>query len=639
MRPLDLICLGRAAVDFYGEQLGSPLEDMQTFAMSLGGCAANIASGSARLGLRVAMLTRVGDEHLGRFVRNTLEKEGVDVSHVITDPTRLTGLVVLGIRDRDTFPLIFYRERCADMGLEPGDFDQRFIASAGALLVTGTHFSEEGVDRASRHAIALAKAAGTKVLLDIDYRPVLWGLTGHGRGEDRYVKSDRVSAHLLSIAADCDLIVGTEEEIHIAGGTEDTLAALAALRAVSAATIVLKRGKLGCIVFEGAIPPRLEDGFVARGLEVEVLNVLGAGDAFYAGFLRGWLRGEGLERATEYANSCGALVVSRHACSPAMPTWEELSSYLSRAAGISRIDRDEEISHLHRVTTRERHDRELAVLAFDHRIQLEALARETGAAVSRIPELKRLIAQGARRVADHADAEGLELGMIVDDRYGRQVLDEVTGTGWWLARPIEKPGTPLLELDGSADVGLTLRTWPRQHVIKCLLYHHPADALERRTHQEHTVRVLAEAARGTGHELLLELIPRRDGEVDHDALPLAMEQIYALGVRPDWWKLVPPRDPALWSRISQVIASHDRHCRGVLLLGLEAPVEVLAEGFRHAAHAPLARGFAIGRTIFAEPSRLWLSDELDDEGLISAVAERFTRTIAAWRARGARSRS
>ena len=253
-RPFDFIALGRAAVDLYGEQIGGRLEDMASFAKYLGGCPANISVGAARLGLRPAMLARVGDEHMGRFVRETLRAEGVDVSHVRTDPARLTALVLLGIRDRDTFPLIFYRENCADMAIAPEDFDAEFVASARALLVTGTHFSTRHVDRTSRHAMALARAAGTKVVLDIDYRPVLWGLTGHGLGESRFVASDSVSSHLQSIVPLCDLVVGTEEEIHIAGGSTDTFAALRRLRSLTDAVLVVKRGGHGCTVFTGPIP-------------------------------------------------------------------------------------------------------------------------------------------------------------------------------------------------------------------------------------------------------------------------------------------------------------------------------------------------------------------------------------------------
>ncbi len=141
-RPFDLICLGRAAVDLYGEQIGGRLEDMQTFSKYLGGSPANTAVGLARLGLKPAMLTRVGDEHNGRFVRETLAAEGVDVSHVKTDPKRLTALVFLGIQDRETFPLVFYRDNCADMAVSPEDFDSAFIGSATGLLVSGTHLSQ-----------------------------------------------------------------------------------------------------------------------------------------------------------------------------------------------------------------------------------------------------------------------------------------------------------------------------------------------------------------------------------------------------------------------------------------------------------------------------------------------------------------
>ena len=134
----DLICMGRAAVDLYGEQIGCPLEDVSTFAKYLGGSPANTAVGVARLGLRAAMLSRVGDEQMGRFVRAQLLREGVDVSNVSTDPARLTALVFLAVRDRDTFPHIFYRDHCADMALSEAEIDPAFISSAGAVLVSGT---------------------------------------------------------------------------------------------------------------------------------------------------------------------------------------------------------------------------------------------------------------------------------------------------------------------------------------------------------------------------------------------------------------------------------------------------------------------------------------------------------------------
>ena len=160
------------------------------------------------------------------------------------------------------------------------------------------------------------------------------GPAGHGAGEERYIALRQVTAHLQTILADCDLIVGTEEEMHIAGG-EDTLEALPRDPRARAATIVLKRGPMGCVVFPGAIPARSRTGVKGPGFPVEVYNVLGAGDAFMSGFLRGWLRDETLETCCAYANACGAFAVSRLLCSPEYPTWEELQHFLqhgSRAA-------------------------------------------------------------------------------------------------------------------------------------------------------------------------------------------------------------------------------------------------------------------------------------------------------------------
>ena len=137
---LDLVAIGRSSVDLYGAQVGGRLEDMASFAKAVGGCPTNIAIGTARLGLKSGLVTRVGDEHMGRFIREQCAREGVDVSGIHTDPTRLTSLVLLGVRDDKTFPLIFYRDNCADGALDVSDIDEAFIASAKAIVVTGTHF-------------------------------------------------------------------------------------------------------------------------------------------------------------------------------------------------------------------------------------------------------------------------------------------------------------------------------------------------------------------------------------------------------------------------------------------------------------------------------------------------------------------
>lgn len=638
-RPLDLICVGRAAVDLYGEQIGGRLEDMQTFAKYLGGSPANTAVGGARLGLRCAMLSRVGDEHNGRFVRETLAAENVDVSQLRTDPARLTALVFLGIRDRATFPLVFYRENCADMGLDTGDVDPAFIATARALLISGTHLSQARTYDACLAAMRAARAAGTRVVLDIDYRPVLWGLTAPGLGEQRYVKSDAVSEHLQRVLPLCDLIVGTEEEIHIAGGHAENLAALGRIRQLSDALIVMKRGPMGCVAFDGAIPPRIEDAVAGPGFPVEVFNVLGAGDAFMSGLLRGWVRDEPLAQALRYANGCGALVVSRHGCAPAMPSWDELAHFLRAGSPHHRLREDARLEQLHRASTRRRRWPSLAVIAFDHRAQFEEIAARHGAPSARIVDFKRLVARAAQQGYDAAraqapaqtGADGFPApGVIVDGRFGGDVLPALTGTGWWIARPVEQPGSRPLRFEDGLNVGLALRSWPQEHVAKCLVAFHPDDAPALAAEQIAHVVALAQACHGTGHELLIEVIPPREMPTDDDTLARALRRFYDAGVHPDWWKLPPPSSASAWQHLSAVITEHDPRCRGVLLLGLGASEQKLWDGFRIAAPQPLCKGFAVGRSLFADAAEAWFAGTFDDARVVGQVALRYERLIGLW---------
>jgi 5-dehydro-2-deoxygluconokinase len=639
-RPYDVICMGRAAVDLYGEQIGGRLEDMQSFIKYLGGSPANTAVGVARLGLRPAMLTRVGDEHNGRFVRETLAAEGVDVSQVKTDPKRLTALVFLGIQDRETFPLIFYRDHCADMAIDEADIGAAQMASATALLLSGTHLSQPQTYRACMKAAQLAKAAGTRVVLDIDYRPVLWGLTSPGMGEQRFVPSDQVSAHLQTIIPTCDLVVGTEEEIHIAGGSADTLAAIRCIRALTDATIVVKRGPMGCVVFDGAIPERIEDGLHGPGFPVDVFNVLGAGDAFMAGFLRGWLVDEPLARCCTYANACGALVVSRHGCAPAMASWTELQHFLAVGARTRQLREDVELEHLHRVTNRTRSWKDLCVLAFDHRVQLDELSAQHGADCGRVKVFKGLVAQAARRVARAEADSSLDAGMILDARFGFDILPALTGKGWWVARPVELPGSRPLQFEPTQPLMLEMRSWPAEHVAKCLVRWHPDDPPALRAAQLAQLDELQAASIATSHEFLVEVIPPREMPADDWTLARALGQIYEAGIRPDWWKLPPTGSGEAWEHIAAVIHEHDPHCCGVLLLGLEASEKLLRIGFEAAAPHPICRGFAVGRSIFADAAAGWFAGLLDDAQVVDEVGARYARLVQLWReARAAQSAS
>ena len=629
MTKLDVITIGRAGVDLYGSQVGGRLEDMGSFDKYIGGSPTNISCGTARLGLKSGLITRVGDEHMGRFIREQLLREGVDVDGVGTDPDRLTALVILGIRDAEQFPLIFYRENCADMALSEDDIDEGYVASARAIVPTGTHLSHPRTEAAVIKALKLARKHGLRTALDIDYRPNLWGVAGHGEGESRFVESAAVTERLQASLHYFDLIVGTGEEFHIAGGCTDTREALSAERQVSDASLVCKLGPQGCVVIEGDIPARLKDGIMVRGVQVEVLNVLGAGDAFLSGLLRGWLRGESWETSATYANACGALVVSRHGCAPAMPTEEELFDYIARRDTLMRPDCDARLNHLHRVTTRVPAEwPEVCGLAFDHRRQLTDMAREEHADPARLPRLKRLLVQAAQEGAHRGGMA--KPAILVDDVLGQDALNEASGRGWWIGRPVELPGSRPLHFQHGDDLGSQLRHWPTEHIIKCLVFYHPDDALSLRLEQEARLRPLYQAACANQLELLVEVIPPAEMPVDDTTLPRSLQRLYNLGIRPDWWKLPSLSEPA-WRAIGTIIDAQDPHCRGVVLLGLDAPMDDMKRGFGPAARQSHCKGFTVGRTLFAAASRDWLAGRIDDAALVSSVANNYAELIQTWR--------
>ncbi|MDE1477377.1 5-dehydro-2-deoxygluconokinase [Xenorhabdus bovienii] len=630
-KKFDVICMGRIAVDLYGQQIGPRLEDMGSFSKYLGGSSGNVAYGTARQGLKSSMLARVGDEHMGRFLREELQRVGCDTSHLITDKERLTALVLLGIKDNETFPLIFYRDNCADMAITRNDFSEDYIASARCLAITGTHLSHPQTRDAVLTALQYARRNGVKTAIDIDYRPVLWGLTSLGDGETRYIASEQVTAQLQEVLPQFDLIVGTEEEFHIAGGSTDTIEALRCVRALTEATLVCKRGALGCSVFNASIPDTLDEGITIPGVRVEVLNVLGAGDAFMSGLLRGYLNNESWEQACIYANACGALVVSRHGCAPAMPDKIELDNYLARAEDVLRPDLDVHLNHLHRISRRHKQWEELCVMAFDHRIQFVEMARKVNASLERIPQLKKLLFRASQEVIAEAHLEG-QAGILCDSTFGQDVLNSATGKGLWIGRPIELPGSRPLCLE-HGDIGSQLVSWPLEHIVKCLVFFHPEDNPLLRLEQEKTVQEVYAACCQSGHELLLEVILPSDMTHSDEFYLRALQRFYNLGIKPDWWKL-PPMQSATWDQIEALIAQRDRHCRGVVILGLDAPEAILKASFNAAAGKPIVKGFAVGRTLFGQPSLKWLAGEIDDQTLILQIKTNYHNLISYWRQRG-----
>ncbi|MEM7778100.1 MAG: PfkB family carbohydrate kinase, partial [Pseudomonadota bacterium] len=493
---------------------------------------------------------------------------------------------------------------------------------------TGTHLSHPRVEAATLKALRLARENGSSTALDIDYRPNLWGLASHDAGESRFIESQAVTDKLQSTLYMFDLIVGTEEEFHIAGGSTDTVAALRTVRQLTPATLVCKRGPTGAVAFEGEIPDNLDEGVSGPGFPIEVFNVLGAGDGFMAGLLRGWLRGELWNVSLKYANACGALAVSRHGCTPAYPSWDELNFFLDRSISTPALRHDQALEQRHWSTTRRSAWPSVRVFAFDHRSQFEDMADAAGADHDRIGVFKSLCMDAALEVSQGRPGYGI----LCDNRLGRTALHSAADHRLWVGRPAEHPASRPLRLEGEIglDFGSALSEWPLTQTVKVLCFAHPDDDDAMWREQLDVLSRLAVASRRNRLELLVEVIPSKVGPVDDATTADVIERIYSAGIFPDWWKLEPSTSAQAWTNLTRTIEAHDAHTRGIMILGLDAPLVALEESFSVSAEQPLVRGFAVGRTIFGEPARSWFAGDIDDAVATARMAETYRAICDLW---------
>ena len=287
--------MGRVGVDLYPNQLATPLREVRTYTRFVGGFAGNVATGLARLGVRTAILSRVGDEGHGEFVRDFLASEGVDVTYLRVDPVWPTPPTFCEVWPPDRFPITFYRKpTCPDWQLAPGDFDLEVVAEAPLLFATGTGLAQSP---SRETTLATLRAHRGTTVFDLDWRPALW--------EDQAEYAPLAA----EAAAAADIVIGNEDEVAAAGLGEVPV-------------LVLKRGERGAAVREHG---EVTD---VPGFPVEVVNGLGAGDAFAAAVGQGLLRGLGLVEAVRRGVVAGALVAAQLACSEAMPRAEELEGAL-----------------------------------------------------------------------------------------------------------------------------------------------------------------------------------------------------------------------------------------------------------------------------------------------------------------------
>ncbi len=331
----DLLCMGRSSIDLYSNDVGTPFVDITSFAAYVGGSPTNICVGAQRLGLRTVLLTAVGSDPVGDFILRFLNNEKIDTRYIPRKGAQRTSAVLLGIEPPDKFPLVYYRENCADNALSIDDVLAAPIVDCQVFEFGGTNLSQEPVRSATLFAAELARQAGAKVVLDVDFRPNQWhDVRAFGvqiRAALRLVDviigtEDEINAAVLKDASQMRLTQSQVSDTRVAGNTQQ---AIESLLAFGAEALVVKTGARGAQV-------HLQAGKAIEvpGFPVEVYNVLGAGDAFGGGFLYGYVHGWDWYRAARLGNACGAIVVTKHGCANFMPTMPEIEVFSAAYGGL-----------------------------------------------------------------------------------------------------------------------------------------------------------------------------------------------------------------------------------------------------------------------------------------------------------------
>lgn len=294
---VEAVVMGRVGVDLYPNELETPLREVRTYTRFVGGFAGNVATGLARLGVRVAIASRVGDDGHGEYVRDFLDGEGVDTRFLAVDPYWRTPPTFCEVWPPDRFPILFYRRPTApDWQLSPEDFDAEEVAATPLLYATGTALAQSP---SRKTTLGVLRTHRGTTIFDLDWRPDLWDDAGE------------FPRHAAAACALADLVLGNEEELDAAALPERP------------ERLVLKRGERGATVYEGDVETDVP------GFPVEVVNGLGAGDAFAAALGHGLLRSLSLVEAVRRGTVAGALVAAQLACSEAMPRLEELEAALA----------------------------------------------------------------------------------------------------------------------------------------------------------------------------------------------------------------------------------------------------------------------------------------------------------------------
>lgn len=567
----DIIAFGQSTVYLQGEQSDCTLKDMISFKKYVGGTAATLAIGCARLGQRTAMGGILGNDELGDFIANALQQEKIDISAIKRLPHFSTPLRLgtPGSFAPPHTPVSFECEKLCD---------PLFISQSQALLIAASDLTESHFNHACRAAVIAAKAhqndQAPKVILVLDQ----WGLD-----QQETPGVPLLPTILQSLLPLCDLVIAPLAHPDHLG----------ILQAYTDAQVIA-----GQVTAHGS-------------------------EAFTAGFLNAWLRSLSVEQCLAQGQTAYALVQSRPANSAALPSGAEMALALSE----QKI-RPAPLAHLHYATTRPASPIPFYAFSFGLDQSWQSMAEKFLAPPNRVQQAKQLVASGIAHLAQLA--QPVLVSVCTEDNFNQHALHSHFPHAPAVIRAIEKAGSVPLQFEAGPEMNSSLCTWPKRHMIKVGITYHPDDRYVLRTEQEAMLHQLYRAARHAEHELLIEITPASNNLITSSTFAHIMQRFYDIEIYPDWWQMQTPRDQRSWDSITRVLEDYDPHCRGVLITTPQPTLMQIETVFQFNAKQKPCQGFVLTKNFLQPYLEQWFKEEISDHHLSQCVTENLERIIAIW---------
>lgn len=597
---VEILSLGRTYVNLESEQIGCSLKTAQSFKKAISGTVTLVSIGLARLGRYCALLSKIGSDLLGEYIKETLAAEKIDPTLLLTDPSHAT---LIGLNNT-----AFY-EHHSLLELQENDIDPKMIGHAKALFLTTELFFDKTSQPAARKAIIAAKDNQTKIILALE----LWPTLGH---------TCPSSQSLETILPFCNLIFGYEEEFQAFANTRNTYKALIHLRKLTDATIVIKCAKES-YVFEDAITDHWK--LLPRHAQLDLTQFASLHEyaAFIAGFIDVWLKREPPANALKQAILCQQLTETtpQHL---GLPTEKMLRHKELKEK------KPAYFKHLHYTSTRHISATPQCLLSFGYHSQWQKIASSFNASEDMIQKAKALIMQSLCSLNE----QQTPIGLIVDENPGNELIRIPIPSQAMFARSIELENEIPLRFATTQDFSHTLLKWPSEHIAKISITYHPDDKYVTRAEQEAMLLSLYQACHDTNHALLVDIITLSTNSlITASTLSHIMQRFYELGIYPDWWQFASPADQRSWDSIHRVIEDHDPDCLGVFIQMPTIAIDQINIILDQIIKQPLCKGVVIGKTLIQPALEQWLSQKIADHIFIEQIKPLFQQITALWQSK------